>query len=174
MKKCAWLLLLIPLWFLGSAYWYTCHTKGLCGDMSMPNMALTSTGITGTAASVATLANTWTEVKAKPLTVYFAADSDNVLTEGVDAKLKNIVEYMKQNVDAKISIAGHTNYHKDTAYTEKLGLVRAEKLKSLLVSYGADASRIATASMGQRQTVAAFSDKNAANLNRRAVLSIVQ
>jgi outer membrane protein OmpA-like peptidoglycan-associated protein len=167
MKKCAWLLLLIPLWFLGSAYWYTCVTKGLCKNMSLPSVSIP-------AISIPAISNTWNEVKAKPLTVYFAADSDNVLTEGVDGQLKNIVEYMKANSNAKISIAGHTNYHKDIAYTEKLGLVRAEKLKSLLVSYGADASRISTVSMGQRQTVAAYTNKDAANLNRRSVLSIVE
>lgn len=163
-------MLLIPLWFLGSAYWYTCITKGLCKDMNIPGMSVPSMSIP----DLADITDTWNKVKAEPLTVYFSADSDNVLTEGVDEKLKNIVEYMKQNENAKISIAGHTNYHKDVPYTEKLGLVRAEKLKSLLVSYGADPARVATISMGQRQTVAPYSDKNAANLNRRAVLSIVE
>lgn len=163
-------MLLIPLWFLGSAYWYTCITKGLCKGMNVPGMSIPSVSVPG----LAGITDTWNQVKAEPLTVYFSPDSDNVLTTGVDEKLKNIVEYMKQNPDAKISITGHTNYHKDVAYTEKLGLVRAEKLKALLVSYGADAARISTTSMGQRQTVVPYSDKNAANLNRRAVLSIVQ
>jgi len=169
MKKCSWLLLLIPLWFIGSAYWYTCITKGLCNGLglSIPSISVP-------AISIPNITNTWNQVKAEPLTVYFAADSDNVLTEGVDEKLKNIVEYMKQNENAKISIAGHTNYHKDIAYTEKLGLVRAEKLKSLLVSYGAPAERILTVSKGQRETVAPYSDPEAHNKNRRAVLSIVE
>jgi outer membrane protein OmpA-like peptidoglycan-associated protein len=146
--------------------------KGLCSasDIGMPSLSLPSM----TKVAAPELTATWNEIKAKPLTVYFAADSDNVLTEGVDAQLKNIVEYMKQNANAKIAVAGHTNYHKDNNYTEKLGLVRAEKLKSLLVSYGADAGRISVTSMGQRQTAAPYSNKNAANLNRRSVLSIVE
>jgi outer membrane protein OmpA-like peptidoglycan-associated protein len=170
MKKCTWFLLLIPLWFLGSAYWYTCITKGLCKDMSLPGISIPSMSVP----AITAITDTWNKVKAEPLTVYFAADSDNVLTEGVDEKLKNIVEYMKQNENAKISIAGHTNYHKDVVYTEKLGLVRAEKLKSLLVSYGAPAERISTVSKGQRETVAPYTDPEAHNKNRRAVLSIVE
>lgn len=155
------LIVLFIVWAVGSTYWYTCQIKYLC---NAPKESLTTVD-TG---------KVWNEVKAQPLTVYFGTDSDNILTVGVDEKLKAIVAYLKANTEAKILITGHTNYHRDIQYTEKLGMQRAEKLKELLISYGAPTASIGTETKGQRQTVAAYSNKDAANLNRRAIISIIK
>jgi OmpA-OmpF porin, OOP family len=164
-SKTKLLLGLFLVWAIGSTYWYTCNIKYLC-DAKMD----IKTPITLSTIAPATV---WQEVKAKPLTVYFTPNSDGIVTEGVDEKLKAIVSYLSSNKDAKIEITGHTNYHRDTNFTEKLGLDRAAKLKSLLVTYGAPANSVNIKTMGQRQTIAPYSDVNAANLNRRAVISII-
>ncbi len=161
LKNIKYLLTFACIWAIGSTYWYTCNIKYLCeakGNISTPMMAVD---------------NTWAQLRAKPLTVYFGPDSDNILTGNVEQNLKEIVAYLQKNKTAKIDITGHTNYHKNIPYSEKLGLDRANKLKSLLVSLGANADSIVTHSKGQRETVARYGDKNAENLNRRAVISII-
>ncbi len=161
LKNTKYLLTFALVWAIGSTYWYTCNIKYLCAAKS------------DTSAPKVTMDNTWTELKSKPLTVYFGPNTDNVLTEGVDQKLKDIVAYLQKNKSAKINITGHTNYHRNIPFTEKLGLDRANKLKALLVSYGASRESIATVSKGQRETVARYGDKNAENLNRRAIINII-
>jgi outer membrane protein OmpA-like peptidoglycan-associated protein len=153
------LIVLFVVWAAGSTYWYTCQIKYLCEAVAEK--------------TVVDSGKIWNQIKAEPLTVYFGPDSDNILTAGVDEKLQAIVSYMKENKAAKIAITGHTNYHRDTNYTEKLGKQRAEKLKELLVSYGAPAASVSTETKGQRETVAPYSNKDAANLNRRSVISII-
>jgi outer membrane protein OmpA-like peptidoglycan-associated protein len=160
LKNTKYLLTFALVWAIGSTYWYTCNIKYLCDAK------------TDTSAPVVTIDNTWNELKSQPLTVYFGPNTDNILTEGVDQKLKDIVAYLQKNKSAKINITGHTNYHKNISFTEKLGLDRSNKLKSLLMSYGADSSSITTTSKGQRETIARYGDKNAESLNRRAVINI--
>jgi outer membrane protein OmpA-like peptidoglycan-associated protein len=173
-KSTKYLLLAFLVWAVGSAYWYTCQIKYLCNATTGSSWSLpTISKVTTPTISVPDLAMNWKEIKAKPLTVYFGPNGDDILTEGVDSKLKAIVEYMKQNKTAKIAITGHTNYHKNVPFTEKLGLDRAAKLRSLLVTYGADANRVAVATMGQRQTVAPYGNPDAEKLNRRAIVSII-
>ena len=117
---------------------------------------------------------TWSEVSEKPLAIYFAPNSEAPLVKEVEATLKNIVEYLKVNKAAKIMVAGHANFHKDRAYADKLGMERADNMKAMLVTMGADANQIETVSKGQSETVSPFWNKNAAQLNRRVVISVVK
>jgi outer membrane protein OmpA-like peptidoglycan-associated protein len=167
-KKCLWVLGLAALWAVLSTYWYMCNIKGVC-DVSMAAPVAEAPSIMKEATPNAT----WKQVAADPLVVYFGADGDNILTEGVDAKLKDIVAYMQQNPSAKIAITGHTNAHSDNAYTVRLGQQRADKLKELLVSYGASADAITTNSRGQSQLAAPATTEEGQALNRRAVVSII-
>lgn len=161
LKNTKFLLAFALVWAIGSTYWYTCNIKYLCAPTDNTNVPIATTNYT------------WTELAAKPLTVYFGPNTDNISTEGVEQKLKDIVAYLQTNKDAKINITGHTNYHKNISFTEKLGQERADKLKSLLMSYGASSESIITTTKGQRETIARYGDKNAEKLNRRAVISII-
>jgi outer membrane protein OmpA-like peptidoglycan-associated protein len=173
-KKCLWVLALAALWGALSTYWYMCKIKGVC-DMSMAApVAEAPIAQPAVKAVVVTPVTAWNEVAAEPLVVYFGADGDNVLTEGVDAKLKAIVAYMQQNGGARISVTGHTNVHSNNEYTMKLGQSRADKLKSLLVSYGAPTSAIETNSRGQSMLAAPATTQAGQALNRRAVVSIIK
>jgi peptidoglycan-associated lipoprotein len=145
-----------------------CKIKNVC-DMSMAAPMVEAPAVTTPATPIAT----WKQVTVEPLVVYFGADGDNVLTEGVEQKLKDIVTYMQQNPTARIAVTGHTNVHSNNEYTEKLGKQRADKLKELLVSYGASAAAITTNSRGQTQLAAPATTAEGQALNRRAIVSVI-
>jgi OmpA-OmpF porin, OOP family len=173
---CMWIGLLLAAWILGSTYWYVCLIQKECDAPAYvaPVVTIPTTPTTVVKTNVATPDTTWREVTAKPLTVYFAANSDRVLTEGVSDKLANIVAYMQAHPNAKIVVTGHTNVHSSATYTDALGKTRAEKVKDLLVSQGAPAGSIATSSMGQRELVGNPRTAEGRYLNRRAVISVIQ
>jgi peptidoglycan-associated lipoprotein len=146
-------------------YWYVCVIKGFCGDAA-PIAAAPTT-------QIVTPQDTWASVTAEPLIVYFGVNGDNVITEGVEEKLRAIVAYMQANPSARIAITGHTNIHSSNAYTYSLGMQRALKLKALLASYGAPQAAITVNSRGQSQLAAPATTEANQALNRRAVISII-
>lgn len=57
-----------------------------------------------------------------------------------------------------IKVIGHTDPRGTAVYNERLGLQRAEKVKSFLVTNGIDAARVLTASMGAKDAAEAPKD----------------
>ncbi|MFZ2593801.1 MAG: OmpA family protein [Minisyncoccia bacterium] len=188
-----WSLLgILGLWLVFGSYWYTCNIKYLCKNTpiapvvsvntSVPNMPVvlgdtTSTEVSGTPAESLvrqTPEATWNALIANPVLVYFGVNNDNVITENVDSVLKNIVSYLSQNEGQRIVVTGHTNAHPNDAYAVALGLERAHKVKELLVSYGAPASAILVASLGDTQLAAPATTLANQALNRRAVISVAR
>ena len=153
LQKCWILALLALLWALGSAYWYTCYIKYACTVTAPIAVA---------------------HYEMQPLVVYFGADSDNILTEGIDANLHKTAEYLAQVSGTRVRITGHTNVHSNHAYTDTLGLERAEKVEALLVSYGAPAGSIETVSKGQDELAASPTTQEAQSLNRRAIITEIK
>jgi OmpA-OmpF porin, OOP family len=173
-----WMLAGLLAWVAASTYWYVCEIRQFCEadkDVKVEKRELNALApIPAYGIPVHTADATWQEVIAAPLVVHFAANSDRVLTEEVEAKLTDIVAYMQTNKDAKILVTGHTNVHSSSAYTDALGKTRAEKVKELLVAQGAPAGSIATSSMGQREIVGSPATAEGRYENRRAVISVIQ
>lgn len=154
------------IWGALCTYWYMCTIKGVCTNTQGVPIASTLT-------PSLTPQETWDSVAKDPLIVYFGAQGDTILTADVDVTLKNIAEYMKEHPTAQIAITGHTNIHKDDAFTIQLGKSRAEKIRELLVSYGASSTAIFTYSRGQYVLAAPATTAENQALNRRAVVSII-
>jgi outer membrane protein OmpA-like peptidoglycan-associated protein len=177
--RCLWLVLATIAWFAFGAYWYPCVIRQICDQVPVgatpptPLTATTTVETPTTTTEAPSEVRTWEHLREKPLTVYFKVNSNTVSTEEVESILKDIVSYLRNDPAAKISIAGHTNHDPDEVYTQALGLARAEKVKELLVSYGARPDQITTLSKGSSETVAPDTDEES-NLNRRAVISIVE
>lgn len=157
----------LAAWVALCSYWYVCVLKNLCDSgMRMPVVTVPIT--------TAPVDTTWNELVAKPLTIYFAANSDKMLTTDIDKKLADIVAYMQANPTAKILVTGHTNVHKSNAYTDALGLARANAAKAELVGMGVGADQIMTESKGQTQLAASPKTAEGRYLNRRVVISVVK
>jgi outer membrane protein OmpA-like peptidoglycan-associated protein len=165
-----WLLLaLAALWTLGSWYWFTCVFMSTC---SVPEMKVADKMVTP--APVTTPTATWADISANPITLYFEANSDKALTQDVDAKLADMVNYMKANPTAQVMVTGHTNTHSSQAYTNQLGLERANATKDMLVALGAPSGQIVTESKGQTQLAASPVTAEGRYLNRRVVISVIE
>lgn len=170
------ILALAALWTVAAWYWYACLCMHACGPR-MPREEVrqeTPAVVTPAAPVVATAASTWAEVTAKPIVLYFKVNSDEAITENVATKLADIVSYMKANPTSQITVTGHTNVHSSQAYTNKLGLERAEATKQMLVSLGAPAAQIFTQSKGQTQLAASSKTAEGRYLNRRVVISVIK
>lgn len=160
-----WIYGAVFLWAVFCTYWYMCIIKGVCATANAPVVSTIPRP---------TSQETWDAVSVEPLLVYFAANGDDILLSEVESSLKNIATYMKEHPSAQIAITGHTNMHKDDAFTVQLGKDRAEKVKELLVMYGATPSSIYTYSRGQYVLAAPVTTPENQALNRRAVISIIR
>lgn len=75
--------------------------------------------------------------------VYF--DKNSLLPkESSTSAIGMLVNYMKQNPDATVTLVGYTDKSGSVEYNKKLSLQRAESVKQLMVEVGVDSDRIIT------------------------------
>ena len=72
----------------------------------------------------------------------------NTLTANTLPHLDSLASFLKQNPIYRLTLTGHTDNKGSKALNLKLSKTRAEKVKSYLVSKGADQTRIATVAKG--------------------------
>jgi outer membrane protein OmpA-like peptidoglycan-associated protein len=86
-------------------------------------------------------------------TIYFDHNSTALKTSYYPL-LTNLAKYMKSYPNTLITITGNTDVSGSPAYNEKLGLKRAEAVKTFLTKYHQiDAARIATTTAGESDQV---------------------
>jgi outer membrane protein OmpA-like peptidoglycan-associated protein len=85
--------------------------------------------------------------------VHFAFDKAD-LTQVAKDTLGTAVRYLKEHMDVRVEIQGHTDSKGTDEYNMKLGERRAISVKNFLESQGIAASRISTKSFGESQPVA--------------------
>lgn len=89
------------------------------------------------------------------------------------ATLDGLVEKIKSvNLEVVIAV-GHTDNVGTDAYNQKLGLRRAEAVKSYFISRGVDAIRIYTESKGEKQPIADNKTREGRAKNRRVEIEVV-
>jgi peptidoglycan-associated lipoprotein len=96
-------------------------------------------------------------------TVYFDFDSAT-LSDSARAKLSGNAEWLQQNPDKKLLIAGHTDEVGTNEYNIALGQQRAQATYDFLIRLGVDPDRLATMSYGEEQPA----DPGRDALNRRS------
>lgn len=96
-------------------------------------------------------------------TVYFDFDSAT-LSDSARVKLTENAEWLQQNPDKKLLIAGHTDEVGTNEYNIALGQQRAQAAYDYLIRLGVDAHRLATMSYGEEQPA----DPGRDALNRRS------
>jgi outer membrane protein OmpA-like peptidoglycan-associated protein len=84
--------------------------------------------------------------------IYFDLDKAVLKPEGL-ATARKVAAYMKDHPQDKVRIEGNCCDLASNEYNQKLGMRRAEAVKSFLVSEGIDASRITTTSKGETEAV---------------------
>ena len=101
--------------------------------------------------------------------IYFDFDKSD-LKIGSEKMLMEIVKLMKGYPDMKIEIQGHTDSVGNRDYNLKLSGIRAETVKSFIVLYGIDPSRMTTKGYGPEMPVASNDTEEGRALNRRVEL----
>ena len=81
-----------------------------------------------------------------------------------------MVKLMKNYSDLKLEIQGHTDNTGSRDYNLKLSEKRAETVKSFLVLYGIDSSRMTTKGYGPDQPVSSNDTEEGRAQNRRVEL----
>lgn len=89
-----------------------------------------------------------------------------IIEDAQMANIENIVAYMKENKDVRISITGYADAKTGTSeYNQKLSKERAEAVKNVLLKYGIEPIRLLVKAEGDKKQVY---EKN--NWNRVAII----
>jgi outer membrane protein OmpA-like peptidoglycan-associated protein len=101
--------------------------------------------------------------------IHFDVDK-STLKPGSEKVLMEIVKLLKGYPDLKIEIQGHTDSQGSKDYNLKLSERRAQTVKSFLIIYGIDASRMITKGYGPDKPVTSNETDEGRALNRRVEL----
>jgi outer membrane protein OmpA-like peptidoglycan-associated protein len=89
------------------------------------------------------------------------------LSELGQGQARRLAQLLKSQGGVQIVLQGHTDFRGDEAYNEKLGMDRAEAVRSELVAQGVAAERLSTVTFGESQPVIAEESDWARAVNRR-------
>lgn len=105
--------------------------------------------------------------------VRFASNSNAKQLEAeIDAALTRLADKLKANPAMKATVTGHTDNVGDDAKNMDLSKQRAEFVKGILVSKGADGANLTADAKGETEPVASNDIEGGRKLNRRVEINI--
>jgi len=189
---------ILAVWISSGSYIYTCVHHKLCCDDCMqnneevttsPDTSSTDTNKENKASITDTISSNQNDDKIsdsgdvvpqeveeklnKEYTVYFPTGSTEPILESTTQEFIQLAEkYLSQNIEAKISIIGHTDNTGTPEQNLVFGKQRAEIIKIKLTQDGIPVDKIITESKGQTEPVADNETEAGRKKNRRVVISI--
>lgn len=103
--------------------------------------------------------------------VLFATGSTALITKG-KTELNKFVDFLKENADIKITVAGHTDNTGSASLNQKLSEKRAASVKAYMVGKGIAADRITSVGYGQDKPLADNNTAEGRKANRRVEFTI--
>lgn len=100
-------------------------------------------------------------------TIYFDYDSSNLGSKTLNALKKN-AEFLKNNPDYQVLVAGHCDERGTIEYNMALGQKRAKEVREYYIRLGVTGRSIATISYGEEKDVCAENTEECWGLNRRS------
>lgn len=158
-------------WSTLSTYIYVCKIKGLCDEpISMQISEVKNDTIANETIQKPLVLQA---VVPKDLIIYFEFDKSDFSSNAVaDKYFDESNLYLNQNIQAKISITGHTDAIGTKEYNQALGYRRAQSLQRYFEKKSVHANKIIITSKGENEPVADNNtDAGRAN-NRRTVITI--
>ncbi|MFP4089562.1 MAG: OmpA family protein [Cyclobacteriaceae bacterium] len=105
--------------------------------------------------------------------VYYDFNSAQLKEASFD-ELNRLKQFLLDNPDTNIEIAGHTDSIGPKAYNKELSLKRAQSIVNFLIKEGIDASRLVAQGYGEEDPLASNDDeKEGRELNRRVEMRIL-
>lgn len=89
------------------------------------------------------------------------------LADSTAAYFDDLISFLKANPKATVKVIGHTDNVGDAEINEKLGLQRAERIRTQLVRRGAPADRVEASSRGESAPWVSNKTEEGRNKNRR-------
>lgn len=167
--------LVLCAWLAFSTYIYVCKIKGFCHQPEAVEIrAVTNDDVVAddTLPKPSVQENA---VIPKDMIIYFAFDKSEFNS---DAQTDNYIHeskaYLDQNLQARLSITGHTDAIGSDAYNQALGYRRAQSVQHYFESKGMPANNSIIESKGEKEPA---DDNNTAAgraNNRRTVVTIIK
>ncbi|MGD0756010.1 MAG: OmpA family protein [Bacteroidales bacterium] len=160
-------------WSALSTHFYVCRIKGFCHEpaTAVSNVVKPEIAIPHDSLSKPIVV----EQKAVPesMLIYFAFDKSEFNSGTIsDRYLNESNKYLDQNLQAKLSITGHTDAIGSDEYNQALGLRRAQSVQLYFESKGIPANRIIVESRGKKEPADNNSTTAGRANNRRTVITI--
>lgn len=112
------------------------------------------------------------EIEGRMIINFPYASNQMLENEALNAYLQDLVQHLSKN-KSKVHLVGHTDSSAGAARNQRLGQMRADAIKNLLVSKGLDSSRVIASSQGENQPIADNSTEVGRRANRRVELTII-
>jgi OOP family OmpA-OmpF porin len=158
-------------WSTLSTYIYVCKIKGLCDEpVSMQISEVKNDTIANDTIQKPLVQKA---VMPKDHITYFEFDKSNFSSNTISDKYfdeSNI--YLNQNIQAKLSITGHTDAIGTKEYNQALGFRRAQTMQRYFEKKGMPANKIILVSKGENEPVADNNTEAGRANNRRTVITI--
>ncbi len=107
--------------------------------------------------------------------IYFPFNSDKeIRNPQIDAYLDRLAGQIKADPQMRLKITGHTDNIGKAETNLWTGMQRAKRIRDILVRKGADASRIQTASEGEKHPIASNATREGRRKNRRVEIQIIR
>jgi len=163
-------------WSALSTHIYVCDIKGLCNDPETVRNSTVNVKTANIANTADTISNALTVKQAvlpENLLIYFAFDKSEFSSEAVtDKYLNESKEYLDQNVQARLSITGHTDAVGSDEYNQALGSRRAQSVQHYFESKGIPVLKITIGSKGEKEPIGDNNTIAGRAKNRRTSISI--
>lgn len=97
----------------------------------------------------------------------------SIITEDSKSSIIKIADILKEYKNLKVEIAGHTDSRGESALNKKISQDRANSVKELLVSFGANADRLTAVGYGEEFPIAKDDANGLSEINRRVDFNIL-
>ena len=160
-------------WSALSTYIYVCKIKGLCYEPKTLEIAAVNQRETIAGDTLIMPIKQQQAVIPENLIIYFAFDKSEFNHNAeTDKYFDESNAYLDQNLQARLSITGHTDAIGSIEYNQALGYRRAQSIQHYFDSKGMIANKIIIESRGEKEPADDNNTTEGRANNRRAIIAI--
>jgi outer membrane protein OmpA-like peptidoglycan-associated protein len=160
-------------WSALSTHFYVCNIKRLCNNPVTSQSSVGNNKVVITDDSISKPLVVKQALIPENMLIYFAFDKSEFNVESVTTRyLDESNKYLDQNLQARLSITGHTDAIGSDEYNQALGFRRARSVQSYFESKGIPANRIIVESRGDKEPADNNKTMEGRANNRRTVITI--
>ena len=111
-------------------------------------------------------------IQKNPAFIIFFSHNSKMLSDKAKEKLDRIVEIIRNNPSANITLNGYTDSYGEKSYNEMISEMRANMVKAYLVNKGVDSNNIQTFGYGAQQFIASNKTLEGRRMNRRVEIEL--